>query len=567
MNLRRTVRRWDVHRIRHWTGDRPATGDTLIEIIIALVVIAIGVVALIGALTTSITSSATYRSLSTIDTVLKNFADATKDQIQLETPNPTTASIYATSTYANCATSYRVVTEYPTSTTASGSVTVLATGFLPSHSVTATVNGVAMPSAMSDSNGSVVDTFTLPMTSPPGPEPVVLTDGSNTLGSVAPLTVNPSLSAMTPASGPAGTGATVAAAGFSPGAQLYVSVGGGTPVASGMASTNGTSTTVPFTVPASLPAGPQSVVVTDLTYSSSSTFVVASSVGPAGPAFTAPASAIANYSIDISSIGWWNKVKSQFDAAPTLCGPNDDTGVQLITIQASAPNRVSDSLSFVVTDPVFRPILSVTSPSNTLPGQPLTFSAKLTGPSTSVNGYPTGTLSWAFSSPSGMPSPCPSAPVSGATNPQTFQCQVPAAATGIYQVTATYSGDSNYGSAVDFGSASVGYASTVTVSSSPANPASPSMLTFNATVTGPPGGPTPTGQITWTFSSPYDSSGNLPSCNQSNLAGSGNTSNTTPLTACIVNPTQSGTYQVTATYSGDSNYSSETEPPVSVAVS
>jgi Tfp pilus assembly protein PilV len=562
MNPRRIGWRRDPAPTRRHRGDPSERGDTLIEIIIALVVIAIGVVALISALTTSITTSATYRSLSTVDTVLKNFADAMKDQIQLATP--ATASIYA-----NCATTYQVVTEYPTSTTAGGSVTVLATGLLPSHAVTATVNGVTMPPATSDTNGSVVDTFTLPVTWLPGSQPVTLTDGTTTITSTTPLTVNPSLSAMTPVSGPAGTPVTLTAGGFQHSTALTVSVGGSAPVPVGTTDVNGAAT-VSFTVPGSLPTGAQTVTVSDGTYSSSSTFVVASSVGSAGPVFAAPASAIANYSIKISSIGWWNKATSQFDVAPTPCGANDDTGIQSITIQTSAPNHVSDTLSFVVTDPLFRPTLSVTSPLTTSPGQPLTFSATLTGQNKNGNAVPpTGTISWSFSSPAGMTNPCSTpSTVSGLTNPQTgFQCQVSAPATGIYQVTATYSGDANYGSAVDFGSATVGDASTVTVSSSPANPASPSMLTLNATVTGPAGGPTPSGQIMWTFSSPYGASGTLPSCNPSNLAGSGNSATTAPLASCIINPTQSGTYQVTAAYSGDQNYTSETEQPVSVVVS
>jgi hypothetical protein len=343
-------------------------------------------------------------------------------------------------------------------------------------------------------------------------------------------------------------------------------VAGGSPVAAGSTDVNGMAT-VSFSVPAALPAGAQSVMVSDGTYSSSSTFIVAATVGPAGPVFSAPASAIANYTIGITSIGWWNKATSQFDVAPTPCGPNDETGIQLITIHAAAPNHVSDALSIVVTDPVFRPILSVTSPSTSAPGTLLTFTASLIGPSKNANGFPTGTLSWAFSSPAGTT--CASAAVSGATNPQTFQCKVPSAAAGTYQVTATYSGDSNYGSATDFGSATVGYAPTVAVSSSPANPAHPAALTFNATVTGPPGGPTPTGQITWAFTSPYDGSGNLPSCGASNLAGSGNTASTAPLASCVINSTVSGTYQVIATYTaaGDTNYTPATELPVSVVVS
>jgi type II secretory pathway pseudopilin PulG len=57
-------------------------GDTLIEVLLAIVIIAIAVTAVLGGLVTSITSSAEQRSLAANDTLTKSFAETAKDQIE-----------------------------------------------------------------------------------------------------------------------------------------------------------------------------------------------------------------------------------------------------------------------------------------------------------------------------------------------------------------------------------------------------------------------------------------------------------------------------------------------------
>ncbi|HEV3214011.1 MAG TPA: hypothetical protein VGZ03_11515 [Acidimicrobiales bacterium] len=66
----------------------PDAGDTLIEVLLALVIIAVCVVALMTGLLTSISGSSTHRSLSTIDTVLKSYAETMKSQVELQTNPP-----------------------------------------------------------------------------------------------------------------------------------------------------------------------------------------------------------------------------------------------------------------------------------------------------------------------------------------------------------------------------------------------------------------------------------------------------------------------------------------------
>jgi prepilin-type N-terminal cleavage/methylation domain-containing protein len=62
-------------------------GDTLIEVLFAVVIIAIGATALLGALTTSLTGSGEHRSLAALDSLLRGYGEAAKYQIQLQPAN------------------------------------------------------------------------------------------------------------------------------------------------------------------------------------------------------------------------------------------------------------------------------------------------------------------------------------------------------------------------------------------------------------------------------------------------------------------------------------------------
>lgn len=64
------------------TRDFRENGDTLIEVILAIVIIAIAVTAVLSALITSITSAAEHRSLAADDTLARSFAETAIDQIE-----------------------------------------------------------------------------------------------------------------------------------------------------------------------------------------------------------------------------------------------------------------------------------------------------------------------------------------------------------------------------------------------------------------------------------------------------------------------------------------------------
>jgi Bacterial Ig-like domain (group 1)/IPT/TIG domain len=84
------------------TTNRTEAGDTLVEVLVALLLLGLTATALLGAFATSISASSEHRGLATIDTVLNSFVENATDQIQLSSSplfqpcQTTTASYYQT---------------------------------------------------------------------------------------------------------------------------------------------------------------------------------------------------------------------------------------------------------------------------------------------------------------------------------------------------------------------------------------------------------------------------------------------------------------------------------------
>ena len=69
--------------------DRSESGDTLVELLIAMTVIGLTAVALLSGFSTSLSASAEHRSLASIDTVLKSFVETATYQLSLQPQPPT----------------------------------------------------------------------------------------------------------------------------------------------------------------------------------------------------------------------------------------------------------------------------------------------------------------------------------------------------------------------------------------------------------------------------------------------------------------------------------------------
>jgi len=74
-----------------WRGHRSESGDTLVELLIALAVIGLTAVALLSGFSTSLSASAEHRSLVSIDTVLKSFVETATYQLSLQPQPPIVA--------------------------------------------------------------------------------------------------------------------------------------------------------------------------------------------------------------------------------------------------------------------------------------------------------------------------------------------------------------------------------------------------------------------------------------------------------------------------------------------
>ncbi len=89
-----------------------------------------------------------------------------------------------------------------------------------------------------------------------------------------------------------------------------------------------------FTPPAGTPTGAQSVIISDGTYTSTSTYTVASTVGGPGPTILPLRRQFRDPRLD-----QLDPILGQLEFAfDSTCGPNDDSGIQMITLQATGPS-------------------------------------------------------------------------------------------------------------------------------------------------------------------------------------------------------------------------------------
>jgi|GEM_PF-4008730 len=354
-------------------------GDTLLEILMALVIIALAVGPILGTLIESAASSAEHRGLAAADTLLKSFAETATSRLELATGTPATAS------FTECATTYKLISK---------------------------------PSSMRAHAGSAVTVFVTGF--PTGP----LRTFHVTVGGIA---------AKTPAT---------------------------TPIAAGQSQPQSTrgNMQVTFLVPTGLPlTTPQAIRVSDgavsVVSSKRSGITVTSSTR------TITKSPYSRFRLGIASISYWHSGTGAFQSTckttttPTVPGSLRD-GVQLVTLRATAGDRVSDTLQFVLRNPKFSPppkptpTMTVVGQDTTLPRSgthTLTFVATV---SVATTPAPAGTISWSITGPRGAVSCVPPPTQTSTPTSLTSTCKVPVGSTplnvGRYTATASIPANASY---------------------------------------------------------------------------------------------------------------------------
>jgi hypothetical protein len=197
----------------------------------------------------------------------------------------------------------------------------------------------------------------------------------------------------------------------------------------------------------------------------------------------------------------------------------------------------------------------VPSPTPSVVNQSVTFIATVT-PASPGSTNPTGSVAFSYTLNSGVTavSMCASAPVSTTGGVTTAVCTLALTSSGNYHVTALYSsGDANFTTSSGAAIQAVGLTSTTTkVVASPSASSVNQPVLFTATVTPATAGSTPPTQ-TVTFS--YTTSTVITPVN---LCASMPVSTTASVTTatCTAPLPATGSYTITATYSGDNNFAS-----------
>ena len=152
---------------------------------------------------------------------------------------------------------------------------------------------------------------------------------------------------------------------------------------------------------------------------------------------------------------------------------------------------------------------------------------------------------------------CASAGVNTVAGVTTSKCTDPLPATGSYVVTATYSGDTNFGSSFNNVTQTVNQTNlTLAVTPSLASPFVNQPLSFTATITlAVPGSTEPTGTVAFIDTSTVPVT---PLCTKTISSGA--------VDSCASVFSTAGTHSIVATYSGDSNYSAATSPVLPLPV-
>jgi type II secretory pathway pseudopilin PulG len=163
-------------------------GDTLVELLVALTILSLTVVAILGGLLTSTTASTSHRNLTVLDGILKSFADTARYQIE------TQQSVGASSpSFTSCSTtpSYYVVgSPYPSSGPPGTVVSVFGLNFTSTTGAQLSPAPATSPTFTLNPGGNAsgaISTFTVPLGTTAGTYAVYPFDSSH--AAAIPFTV------------------------------------------------------------------------------------------------------------------------------------------------------------------------------------------------------------------------------------------------------------------------------------------------------------------------------------------------------------------------------------------
>jgi type II secretory pathway pseudopilin PulG len=543
----------------------PDRGDTLVEILVTIVIISLAVVALLGGVLASTTASATGRNVTTVDNVLKSFAETARYNIQTQSPDGSSGP-----QYLPCAlpSQYKVISAPYPSTGPTGSVlTVFATGFDP------TVGTPVTFTSTTDQSVTGSSTITAVSPSPSGPafgamvmfSVPSLQPGSYTIApfgnqylAAANFTVT---SSGTPSNAVAFDGYQLNSS-----IQYWTGSSWSSTCSAGLNSNlQQLSYQLIDTQTGNGASDSASFVVADFAPLPVPTLAISCSVGlqAGGPACDASAYALGTaftFSATLSpftdltgNITWTLPAGESCDtpqpeAVPPLTVTCTVTAALAGTLNPVAiysgdatHSGVAASLGTAITVNQGSLSLTVTGPGKLVEQSPsdLQFTVNVGGIVPAIP--PTGQVQLTLTAHGQYSNTnCfQTVTLTGNSPPPVANCVVYGATSGSYTVTATYPGDANY--AASSASHTIYVENILTLTVSPSTPTVGQPITVKATVNQPAGAPAPAGgTITWS------GVGVPASCTPAQVPPSSVT--------CTLPNTTPTPYSVTATYSGDANY-------------